>query len=388
MTHRNVQVSQAAAVLLKKYSTQHIRDYVTDHESPLLLLDLGVVQKNYNALVTNLPRIKHHYAVKCFYDADVLKTIHEMGGYFDVATKGEIELLESIGVMGDRCVHTHPITRPGDIDAALEFGITIFVFDNAFQIDTLAPYADRIKLLLRLAVPNEKAQINLSAKFGLDPIEVHDVLSRAKQVGLDVIGISFHAGSQMSDPDKMVEGIQLARRVFDQARDIGYEFTLLDIGGGFPTQYTKEITDVEEFCTPVSKALDELFPNIDLMSEPGRAVVGTSVVAVSRVMGISVRGGHTWYYLDDGIYGSYSGVLFEHGEYPVVSLKELDNPDIEMSPCVLAGPTCDSVDVFAEGIMMPDLVVGDIILGLNMGAYSAATTTDFNLFPRAKIVLV
>ena len=165
---------------------------------------------------------------------------------------------------------------------------------------------------------------------------------------------------------------------------------ILDIGGGFPAPYIRPVDSLADFCAPVGRALDELFPHgsgVTIMSEPGRGVSGPAMVSISHVLGVSERGGKPWYYLDDGVYGAYSGVICEHGEYPIVSLKELEQPNITLIDSVLAGPTCDSIDVIADAIPLPALEVGDVIIGINMGAYSVATTTDFNMFPRAKIIL-
>jgi len=374
--------------LTSAYPPSTIREYIEREGSPLLLLDLQVIRNNYRALKSALPRVDHYYAVKSFSHLQVLTTLKSEEAYFDLATSGEIELMKQLGIDPSRCIYTHPIVRESDVRAAVEFGIKTFVIDSEYQLASFKPFAGQVELLLRIAIPNEEAQINLSAKFGIAPIWAMDFFEKAKASGLRVVGISFHAGSQMYDASKMVEGIRVAHKLFAEAESVGHDMKLLDIGGGFPAAYSRPIPEVREFCAPVSEVLDELFPNCRIVSEPGRGISAGSVVSVSRVMGKSLRNGVMWYYLDDGLYGTYSGVLFEHGDYPIFTLKELEDPNHPKKTSVLAGPTCDSVDVISQDIALPDLDTGDIIISPNMGAYSAATTTDFNLFPRAKVVII
>ncbi len=376
------------ARLKQKYPAQLIKQKLAEHGSPLYLMSLDDVRAKYNALKQELPGVKHHYAIKCLPINEVVAAINKLDGYFDVATTGEIDLALSQGVRPEQMTHTHPMARRQDIAEALERGVKRFVFDSPSQIPMLKSFNGQAEFMLRIAVPNESAQINLSAKFGLDPLWAESCLEKAKQSGVDVVGVSFHAGSQMPSSNKMVEGIRVAHKIFQAAGEIGYQFKVLDIGGGFPAHYTKHIDELAEFCTPVRQILQELFPDIEVMSEPGRGIVADAAVSVSSVMGTAIRGGIPWYYLDDGAYGAYSGILFEHGDYPIVTMKEVENPDIAKTVAVLAGPTCDSVDVIAQEIELPELETGDVVLGLNMGAYSIATTTDFNFFPRAKVIFV
>lgn len=375
------------ADLASRYSTDELRHYVAENGSPLLLVDHGRIREDYRNLCSALPRVRHHYAIKSFPTVDVVQTLESEGASFDIASKGEIALVESLGIAPQRCLYTHPILRPQDVAEAVRFGITRFVIDSEFQLDAFSEFTDVVEVLLRIAIPNEEAQINLSSKFGIAPIWAKEFIKEASDRGVSVCGVSFHAGSQMYDASKMVDGIRVARKIFDDAAETGASFGVLDIGGGFPAGYNRPIPDIDEFCTPVRDVLDDLFPDTEIVAEPGRGVVARSVVSVASVMGKSVRNGVMWYYLDDGVYGTYSGVLFEHGDYPIFTLKELDDPDIVVHSSVLAGPTCDSVDVIAQDFDLPELDAGDVVVSPNMGAYSYATTTDFNLFPRAKIVV-
>jgi ornithine decarboxylase len=158
----------------------------------------------------------------------------------------------------------------------------------------------------------------------------------------------------------------------------------LDIGGGFPIDYATPVQDIARFCAPLRAALARLPRRVRVIAEPGRYIAGPAAIGVASVMGRAQREGHWWYYLDDGLYGSYSGALFDHARYPVEPLRD----DAERLPAVLAGPTCDSIDVIAENLMLPKLKTGDLLVGRAMGAYTWASATDFNFFPRATVVAV
>jgi ornithine decarboxylase len=198
-----------------------------------------------------------------------------------------------------------------------------------------------------------------------------------------VTGLSFHVGSQVADPAKYVEAIGACGELIEQARlDQVAELATLDIGGGFPVSYRDELPTIRAFCAPVRRALAALPRSVRVIAEPGRYIAAPAGTSVASVVGRSYREGRWWYYLDDGLYGSYSGQLFDHMHYPVEALDRRG----PRHPCVLAGPTCDSIDVIHEDVALPDLQIGDVIVGHMMGAYTAATATDFNFIPRARLV--
>ena len=207
----------------------------------------------------------------------------------------------------------------------------------------------------------------------------------ARKVGVTVRGLSFHVGSQAADPGKHVEAIEACAALIAAARreKLGV-FDTLDIGGGFPIDYGQRATPIQQFCAPIRAALATLPRRIRVIAEPGRFIVGPAAIGVASVMGRARREGHWWYYLDDGLYGSYSGQLYDHARYPVEALV----PEGERLPSVLAGPTCDSIDVIAENLMLPELESGDLIVGRAMGAYTWASASEFNFFPRATVVSV
>jgi ornithine decarboxylase len=200
-----------------------------------------------------------------------------------------------------------------------------------------------------------------------------------------VRGLSFHVGSQVADPAKYVEAIGACRSIIEHARVHGFpELDVLDIGGGFPIGYRREPIPIGQFCRPIRQALKKLPRSVRVLAEPGRFIAGPAGTSVARVVGRAQREGRWWYYLDDGLYGSYSGQLYDHATYPIEVL-DRDGPQ---HPSVLAGPTCDSIDVVRENLLLPELQVGDLVVGRLMGAYTWASATDFNFIPRARVVAV
>ncbi|MEX2523642.1 MAG: type III PLP-dependent enzyme [Gammaproteobacteria bacterium] len=354
------------------------------HGSPLLVLDCDVLRRQYRQLSSALPGVDLYFAIKALPHDIVLATLHREGCNFDLATQGEIRLLEKHSIPPKRTIHTHPIKRDVDIRAALRYGCTTFVVDNETELRKFIRYRERVGLLLRLSFPNPDALINLSKKFGLPAPEAQDFLAKAAELGIHIKGISFHVGSQCRTPDAHIRAIDECAELIQasrKTRDI--PMRMLDIGGGFPTSYDGAGLPIDEFCTPIRKRLEQLPENIHVIAEPGRFIAAPSMVCITSVIGKAKRGDRIWYYLDDGVYGSFSGQIFDHVHYPLFALR--DGP---RQPCVLAGPTCDSIDVIAEDILMPELELGDLIIAPMMGAYTSATATEFNSLPRTHIIAI
>lgn len=356
---------------------------VEQYGSPLLLLDCDVVRRQYRKLAQALPGVDLHYAIKALPERAVLATLAEEGCGFDVASNGEITLLEQLGIEPRRTIHTHPIKNDGDIRRALRYGCTTFVVDNVDEIAKFLPYRHRVALLVRVSFPNPGARVDLSRKFGCAMDDVQALLAAADAQGVHVKGLSFHVGSQVPDAQAHVEAIERCADVIATRRSHAVApLSLLDIGGGFPVSYDGNVDDIELFCAPIRAALDRLPPNVRILAEPGRYIAAPSMTAVTSVVGRARRGGHMWYYLDDGVYNSFSGQIFDHTRYPLIAPAARGEPE----PSVLAGPTCDSIDIIAEDIQLGELQIGDIIVAPMMGAYTAASATTFNSLPRTRIL--
>jgi ornithine decarboxylase len=210
------------------------------------------------------------------------------------------------------------------------------------------------------------------------------LIEQARRLGIRVRGLSFHVGSQATDPAKYVEAIHACTNLIAEALLAGLpSLDVLDIGGGFPVAYNDAVMPIDEFCQPIRAALAKLPSHVRVIAEPGRFIAAPAAIAVSSVMGKARREARWWYYLDDGVYGSYSGQMYDHAKYPLSVLREG-----ELFESVLAGPTCDSIDVIDDSILLPELEVGDLVVGRMMGAYTWASATDFNFFKRAKVVVM
>lgn len=361
-----------------------IESSVEQFGAPLLMLDCDIIRQQYRALSAALPNVTLHFALKPLPHPVVVRTLLQEGASFDLATTGEVELVAQEGVPAERTIHTHPIKRDADIRDALAYGCNVFVVDNLNELAKFKAYHDEVELLVRLSFRNSEAFADLSKKFGCSAEQALTIIEMAKEWNIRIKGLSFHVGSQTTNPQKYVEAIHTCKEVMEQVVERGLPaLSTLDIGGGFPVNYTKQVMPIDQFCVPINEALAELPETVQVIAEPGRFIVAQSMMSVASVMGQAERDGQTWYYLDDGVYGSFSGLIFDDAQYPLVTLKQ----EGEYAPSVLAGPTCDSIDVIAENILLPKLDNGDLIIGRMMGAYTSATATDFNFFKRAQTVV-
>ncbi|KGK17206.1 type III PLP-dependent enzyme [Vibrio navarrensis] len=360
-----------------------IESSVEQFGAPLLLLDCDIIRQQYRALKNALPGVTLHYALKPLPHPVVVRTLLAEGASFDLATSGEVDLVAQEGVPAELTIHTHPIKRDADIRDALAYGCNVFVVDNLNELAKFKVYSEEVELLVRLSFRNSEAFADLSKKFGCSPEQALTIIETAQAWNIRIKGLSFHVGSQTTNPHKYVEAIHTCHRVMQQVVEMGLPaLSTLDIGGGFPVNYTQQVMPIDEFCAPINQALNALPDTVHVLAEPGRFICAPAVTSVASVMGQAEREGQIWYYLDDGIYGSFSGLMFDDAKYPLVTIKQGG----ELLPSVLSGPTCDSVDVIAENIMLPKLENGDLVIGRTMGAYTSATATDFNFFKRAQTI--
>lgn len=381
------------------FARESIEHLVRRYGSPLFIIDAERIRAQYRRLAAALPGVDLHYALKPLPHESVVRTLCDEGACFDLATSGEVALVRRSGVPPQRCIHTHPIKRDSDIRNALSFGIDRFVIDNPEELRKFVKYRRRVSLLVRVSFRSPDAVCDLSKKFGCTPAAVPELLGLAAQLRIPVAGLSFHVGSQAINPGMHVHAIQVCGEIIRTAREAGHELNLLDIGGGFPVVAPGAAAldggaapgggvacgvefAIEAYCAPIVAALHALPGEVRVIAEPGRFIAAPAAVAVSTVMGCALRDGRWWYYLDDGVYGSFSGQVYDHASYVV----EAVGASGEAEPSVLAGPTCDSIDVIAENVMLPRLRIGDLIVGRDMGAYTWASASDFNFFPRATVL--
>jgi ornithine decarboxylase len=367
---------------LDPFAHESIKRLAIRYGSPLFVIDVERVRRQYRRLAAALPGVDLHYALKPLPHSSVVNALHAEGAFFDLATNGEVELVRRLKVPPERCIHTHPIKRDSDIRTALAYGVDRFVIDNPDELRKFVKYRNRSSLLIRVSFSSPEARCDLSRKFGCEPEAVADLFRLAAELRVKIDGLSFHVGSQAAGPAMFVEAIARCGELMRLATQAGHTPSILDIGGGFPVDYLLRCMPIEEFCAPIVAALKELPPTLRIIAEPGRFICAPAAISVTSVMGRARRGGSWWYYLDDGLYGSYSGQIYDHAAYPVEALV----PAGEMHPSVLAGPTCDSIDVINEHLELPKLDVGDLVVGRAMGAYTWASASEFNFFPRATVL--
>jgi ornithine decarboxylase len=364
------------------FSPESIKHLVSRYGSPLFIIDAERVRRQYRRLAAALAGVDLHYALKPLPHASVIDTLHTEGAFFDLATNGEVHLVRRLGVAPERCIHTHPIKRDSDIRTALAYGADRFVVDNPDELRKFVKYRNRSSLLIRVSFSSPEARVDLSRKFGCEPEAAPDLFRLAAELRIKIDGLSFHVGSQASGPGMFVEAIGRCGELMRMAREMGHTPGILDIGGGFPVDYLERCMPIEEFCAPICAALQEFAPTLRVIAEPGRYISAPAAISVTSVMGRALRDGRWWYYLDDGLYGSYSGQIYDHAHYPVEALVSAG----KTYPSVLAGPTCDSIDVINEHLQLPKLEIGELVIGREMGAYTWASASEFNFFPRATVL--
>jgi ornithine decarboxylase len=363
----------------------YITNLANQYDTPLLLFSEIEFRKSYMAIKTYLPNVKHHYALKPLPFAECIETIASCDGYLDIASIGELERVKKVDVaMLKRAIYTHPIKKQADIFKAYEYGIDTFVAENLEELQKFLPIKDKVKILIRLAFPNTEALCNLSERYGADTTMFEELVEFATLNNINIIGCCFHVGSQMSLPNEHIKAIKKCRKLYDWVfENYGIKFSVLDIGGGFPASYDTHTQDLAAFCKPINEALAQYFPETEVWSEPGRCIAANAMILVTQVVGKVLKEGKIWYYLDDGLYGTYSGMMYEPINYKLYATKAADQKPVIS---VFCGPTCDSVDIVAKDILFQELAIGDYLFSIRIGAYSHTNQTKFNLIKPANVI--
>lgn len=362
---------------------QAVEKLARNYGSPLLVLSLKQIEKSYKQLKKYLPRVRVFYAIKSNPHPEILKTMINLGSSFDVASDGEIRTLHDMGVAGERMIYANPVKMGVGFKACQECGVSKMTFDSASEIDKIKASCPKATVLLRLRIDNSSAHVDLNKKFGASRENALALMQQAKAAGLDIAGVAFHVGSQTVSADPYLHALDIAREVFEEAKAAGLELRILDIGGGFPIPEPKVRFNLPEMLKQINARLDEDFPGIDIWAEPGRYICGTAVNLITSVIGVTERGGQPWYFLDEGLYGTFSGVIFDQWDFKLISFRE----DDEKVAATFAGPSCDSLDIMFRGRMTVPLQVGDLLLVPACGAYTSASATTFNGFSKARFVV-
>jgi ornithine decarboxylase len=360
--------------------------------TPLFVVDHAVLRRNYQQFRKYLPRVQAYYAVKANADPAIVKTFYEAGASFDVASWPEFRLVyqhvkhlpakEKQHFIWDKIIYANPI-KDSDTLLKLDRYKPLVTYDNFEEVKKVKKYAPHAGLVLRVKVPNTGAVVELSSKFGAGSGEAVDLIEAAFHAGLVVEGLSFHVGSQCTNFANYVQALNLVKGIFQEAWDRGYEqVKILDIGGGFPAPYDENVQPFRKLAHTLNSEFQRLFPpHIEILAEPGRFLVATAATLVAKVIGKAVRDGKLCYYVNDGVYHTFSGKIFDHCEYHLQAFK---NGPLQI--CSVFGPTCDALDTISLAEQLPELNLDDLLYSENIGAYSHASSTHFNGFPPAKVL--
>ncbi len=369
-----------------------LKELAREHGTPIFVIDHEQIRKNYQEFRSHLPAVQVYFAVKANSNPEIVRTLFEMGSSFDVASMPEFMIVyENIRDMPDKerqdwiwdkIIYANTI-KPIETLEALDKYKPLVTFDNAAEIKKIHDHAPHAGLVLRIRVPNTGSMVELSSKFGAHPGEAVDLIMTAFEAGLEVEGLSFHVGSQCTNFENYVTALQLSSDIINEVETrTGKKIRLLDIGGGFPVKYHPEVKDFKLLAKKLNTEFKRLFPkDMQIIAEPGRFLVANTCTLVAKVVGKAVRDGKTCYYINDGVYHTYSGQVFDHVNYPVLPFK-----DGETQISAVFGPTCDAFDTITLSAELPELDIGDLVYSENIGAYSHASSTYFNGFPPAKVV--
>ncbi len=371
---------------------RRLEELAQTHGTPLIVVDHEVLRRNYAEFRRNLPRVQVYYAVKANPDPEIVKTFYALGASFDVASLAEFLLVyENTKPLTDRerqdfiwgkIIYANPVKAIATLKELDKYR-PLVTYDNPEEVHKIRKHAPHAGLVLRIKVPSTGALVELSSKFGAPPGEALRLIELVYEQGLVVEGISFHVGSQNTNYANYVKALHLADGIFREARLHGYDnLKILDMGGGFPAPYDPHVRPFAELARMLNTEFDRLFPaNVDIAAEPGRFLVATAATVVAAVIGKTRRHGKPCYYLDDGVYQTFSGIIFDRCRYKIEAFKQ-GRKNIS----AVFGPTCDSLDTISLSEELPELDIGDLVYSRNIGAYSYATATHFNGFSPAKVV--
>ena len=372
---------------MNPFMTERINRFLVENcpETPCLVVDLDVIAEAYDLLRWYLPLARVYYAVKANPAPQIVAMLERKGANFDVASRGEIELCLNNGIAADRLSYGNTIKKEKDIAFAHQAGLRLFAFDSAPELDKLARAAPGARVFCRILVACDGAEWPLSRKFGCAPEMAVELLRRARDLGLDPYGVSFHVGSQQTDLGQWDGAVGSAAQMFSLLAEADIELRMVNIGGGFPAHYRSDVPAIDGYARAVMTAITRHFGNQlpEILIEPGRSLVGDAGIIQTEVVLISEKGcgdSRRWVYLDVGKFNGLAETMDESIKYRIAT----PGRSGVSGPVILAGPTCDSADILYERTeyRLPlGLEVGDKVEILSTGAYTASyASVGFNGF--------
>jgi len=356
-----------------------------DLPTPFIVGDLVMLRDRFRDFRRALPDVHPFFAVKCNSTPQVLAAARQTGASFEVASLGELRLLQQVGVDPRDVLYSNTVKPPAHIASAARSGLWRFAFDSDGELRKIAREAPGSAVFVRVRVDDSHSIFPLSRKFGAETSDARGLMQRARGLGLRPYGITFHVGSQSTTTNAWVQAIAGVGRLMRELLSDGIRIEMLDIGGGFPAHYGDPVPAIDEIGIVVNRSLSELLPYVPALvaAEPGRHLVAETAVLVSTVLGREVRAGEEWLYLDVGAHNGLMETQQTLGQwrYPLWSSRS-DHGTCEMSPFTVTGPTCDSNDTMFYGVLLPSTMSeGDRVYIASAGAYTLSYASSFNGFP-------
>jgi ornithine decarboxylase len=363
-----------------------------DHGTPLFILDHNKIKENYRIFKKNLERVQCYYAVKANSNQEIIKTLFHEGSSFDVASYNEFRQIyeylkhfeekDKDFFIWDKIIFSNTIKDRETLRKIKRYR-PLVTYDNRDELMKIKEHCDTAGLVLRLKVPDTGSQVEMSSKFGAEPGDANNLIRQAFDAGLVVEGLSFHVGSQCTNFDNYTAALAITSDIFHDAREKGYHLNIVDIGGGFPVPYDAQVPKFEKLAKLINAECQRLFPeDIEMIAEPGRFIVASAAMLITEIIGKARRDGKIFYYINDGVYHTFSGVVYDHW---IPNFRSFGRGKKEV--CAVVGPTCDSFDKISLSVQLPgNLEIGDYLYTENIGAYSIASSTKFNGFDGANII--
>ena len=365
---------------------------IEKHGTPLFLIDHNQIRRNYRIFKKNLPQVQCYYAVKANSNPEIMKTLFDEGASFDVASYNEFmqvygyikhfEEKDKDFFIWDKIIFSNTIKDKETLRKIKRYK-PLVTYDNSDELKKIKEHCNTAGLVLRLKVPDTGSQVEMGTKFGAEPGDAENLIGQAFDVGMVVEGLSFHVGSQCTNFDNYTAALGITADIFHGARKKGYPLKIVDIGGGFPVPYDAQVPRFEALAKLIKTECRRIFSeDIELLAEPGRFIVATAAMLITEIIGKARRGGKIFYYINDGVYHTFSGVVYDHW---IPNFNSFGRGKKEV--CAVVGPTCDSFDKISLSAPLPgNLKIGDYLCTRNIGAYSIASSTKFNGFDGAQII--
>ena len=363
-----------------------------DVPTPFLAGDLSLLARRFNRFTSALPRVRPFYAVKCNSAPEVLRTAMAQGAGFEIASLGELRLLQQIGVPPADVLYSNTVKPAAHVAGAAEAGVWRFAVDSEGELDKIARHAPGAAVYVRVRVDDSGSVFPLSRKFGAESHHARALLQQAERLGLQPYGLTFHVGSQCVATSAWVQAIASTARLMRQLRSDGIEVQMLNLGGGFPAQYDDPVPSIGQIGNVVNRALDDLLPFEPTLiaAEPGRHMVAETAVMVTTVLGREERAGEEWLYVDVGAYNGLMETQQTVGQwrFPLWSSRS-DHGVVSQAHYTVTGPTCDSADTMFYGAALPvTMAEGDRLFVASAGAYTLSYASHFNGFPPPQTVFL